>query len=73
MFKGSYRIRVENLPDDSDGLQRVYSNMAGYKWDSETDTLSFENPTTMIPGEFGVATKEKYLPDLKFRVFYKHD
>ncbi|HLB51735.1 hypothetical protein A3F07_00900 [candidate division WWE3 bacterium RIFCSPHIGHO2_12_FULL_38_15] len=73
LFKGSYRIRVENLPDDSDGLQRVYSNMAGYKWDSETDTLSFENPTTMIPGEFGVATKEKYLPDLKFRVFYKHD
>ena len=73
LFKGSYRIRVENLPEDPDGLQRVYSNMAGYKWDSETDTLSFENPTTMIPGEFGVATKEKYLPNLKFRVFYKHD
>ena len=73
LFKGSYRIRVENLPEDPEGLQRVYSNMAGYKWDSDTNTIIFENPTTMIPGEFGVATKEKNISNLKFRVFYKLD
>ena len=73
LFKGAYRITVEGLPDDPDGKQRVFSNMAGYKWDPVTKTITFKNPSFMIPGDFGVATREKSLPNLKFRIFYKSD
>jgi len=73
LLKGEYRIRVEGLPNDSEGLQRVFSNMAGYEWDPITKTITFSNPSTTIPGDFGVATKEKSIPNLKFRIFYVSD
>jgi len=71
LFRGMYRIRVEGLPENVGGVQKVFSNISTFDWDPETKTISVEAPTTMIPGDFGVATKEKHLPNLKFTVFYK--
>ncbi|MFH1566242.1 MAG: hypothetical protein ABIB98_03545 [bacterium] len=72
LFKGIYRIRIENLPDDPDGVQKVFSNLA-IDWDPETKTILLDVTETRIVGDFGVATAEKYLPDLKFTVFYKSE
>ena len=71
LFRGMYRIRVEGLPENVGGVQKVFSNISTFDWDPKTKTISVEAPTTMIPGDFGVATKEKHLPNLKFTVFYK--
>ena len=38
--------------------------------DPETKTITIDVPNLLIPGEFGVATKEEYIKDLKVTVFY---
>ena len=69
---GLYRIQMENLPENVDDTQVVFSNMAGYEWDTVTNTLTFYNNELRYVGDFGIATKEKKVKDLKFRIFYSH-
>lgn len=73
MMEGLYRIHIEGLPEDSRKKQRIYYNLGKYEWDEETDTATIFVKDTRITAEFGVATLEKKLPDLKFRVMYVHD
>ncbi len=70
LFKGTYRIRIDGLPKNDDNSQVVYSNMANYDWDPETKTITIDMKETFVPGEFGIATKEKNVKGLKFIVFY---
>jgi len=69
-FKGTYRIRVEGLPENEDNIQKVFSNISTLSWDPNTKTATIKAESTMIPGDFGVATKEENIPGLQFRVFY---
>ncbi|MBU4380843.1 hypothetical protein L6255_03660 [Candidatus Parcubacteria bacterium] len=69
-FKGTYRIRVEGLPENVDNIQKVFSNISTLSWNPDTKTATIEAKSTMIPGDFGVATEEKNIPGLQFRVFY---
>ena len=70
LYEGKYRIRISGLPDNPDDKQIVYSNVSAFDWDPETKTITIDVPNLLIPGEFGVATKEEYIKDLKFTVFY---
>ncbi len=72
LFKGTYRIRVEGLPDKDypDIKQMVYSNLP-FEWDPETKTITAQVAETRFVGEFGVAIKEKKVSDLRYRIFYK--
>ena len=69
-FKGVYAIRVEGLPSDLDGSQRIYSAYS-YKWDPINRVITFVAPQTFISVEFGVATKESYIPSLRYLVYYR--
>lgn len=71
LFKGTYRIRIEGLPKDPKGIQKVFSNMDNFNWDPETKTIILDMPITFLPGDFGVATKESNIKNLKFWIFYR--
>ena len=68
--KGVYAIRISGLPKDPTNSQILYYNFGDYQWDPVTQTATFGVSETFITGEFGVATKEKNLPYLKFDVMY---
>lgn len=69
-FAGSYRIQVEGLPEGKDEELLVYSTQP-FIWDPATRTAQFNNYPTLISVEFGVATKEKKVPNLKYHVYYE--
>jgi len=69
LFRGSYVIRIEGLPVDIMGTQKVLSNLP-FDWNPGRKEISFSVADTMIAGDFGVATKERFLPNLKFFVNY---
>ena len=71
--KGVYRIRIEGLPEDVNGVQKVFSNSTGFEWDPATKTFTFDSSTTTFVGDFGIATEEKNIPNLKFRIFYRYE
>ncbi len=71
-FKGKVLIRIEGLPADPDGIQKVYSAYP-MTFDPITKTMIHTFEDTKITAAFGVATKEKYLPNLKFYVEYVPD
>lgn len=68
-LRGHYSIKVEGLPEDKDGTQRVVSTQK-FKWDPATKTATLDFKDTIISVSFGVATKEKNLPNLKYIVSY---
>ncbi len=68
--KGIYFIRIYGLPEDKNGVQKVYYNLGNFNWDVNTKTAGFVLAQTSIPGEFGVATKEKRVPSLNFEITY---
>lgn len=70
LFSGTYRVRIEGLPEDSEGIQKVYSS-GPFDWDPETKTITCQAPNTAISAAFGVATPERQIKDLKFIIFYK--
>lgn len=70
LFKGTLKIRVEGLPQDTNGKFKIYSNLNNYEWDLNTKTITYRNSSTKIPGEFGVAITQKYVPNLNFHIFY---
>lgn len=70
LFKGAYKMRIEGLPADPDGIQKVYSNL-NFDWEPETKAITIDVPQTFITGEFGVATEEPNIKNLKFIIFYK--
>lgn len=69
LLKGAYKMRIEGLPADPDGIQKVYSNLS-FDWEPETKAITIDVPKTIITGEFGVATKESNIKNLKFIIFY---
>ena len=69
-FKGVYLIKVEGLPSDLDKSQMVYSAYP-YNWDAVNRVITFVAPQTFITVEFGVATAEKYIPSLKYSIYYQ--
>ena len=69
-LRGRYLIKIEGLPLDLTDRQMVYSTQP-FIWDPPSRTLYTAIDQTLISAEFGVATKEKYLPDLKFLVYYE--
>jgi hypothetical protein len=73
LFKGNYKIRVEGLPEDPDNEQKVFSNYSIYNWIPETKTFDIKVTDPLFVGDFGVATKERYIPNLKFIVYYSSD
>ncbi|MEK7611522.1 MAG: hypothetical protein AAB486_04090 [Patescibacteria group bacterium] len=70
LLRGNYYIRIEGLPYDFDDSQLVYSTLP-FLWDPGTKTLATAVEDTRISAEFGVATKEKSISSLKFRVYYE--
>ena len=68
-LRGHYSIKVEGLPDDPGNTQRVVSTQK-FKWDPTTKTGTLDFKDTIISVSFGVATKEKNLPNLKYIVSY---
>ncbi len=71
-FKGTWRIRIEGLPENKDNEQKVYSAYP-MTFDPKTKTMIHRFEDTKITAAFGVATKEKHLPNLKFIVEYMPD
>lgn len=69
-FKGIYAIRIEGLPPDLNGSQKVYSAY-NYRWDPIERLITFVAPQTFISVEFGVATQESAIPQLKYHVYYR--
>lgn len=69
-LRGKYLIRIEGLPLDFTDSQMVYSTQP-FLWDPTTRSLYTDTPQTFISAEFGVATKEKTIPSLKFNVYYE--
>lgn len=69
-FKGIYAIKIEGLPPDLDNSQMVYSAYS-YNYDALNRVITFVAPRTFITVEFGVATKESYIPSLKYIVYYR--
>jgi hypothetical protein len=69
-FKGIYAIKIEGLPSDLDNSQMVYSAY-GYNYDPVNKIITFLAPQTFITVEFGVATKEKSIPSLKYSIYYQ--
>lgn len=72
MLRGHYTVKVEGLPPDTDGTQKVVSTQK-FKWDPATKTGTMDFKDTLISVSFGVATKEKNIPNLKFTVSYDLD
>lgn len=68
-LKGLYAIKIEGLPLDLTNSQKVYSTLP-FTWDPITQTMHFGFDETRISAEFGVATKEKNIPGLTFKVSY---
>lgn len=68
-LKGLYAIKIEGLPLDLNNSQKVYSTLP-FAWDPITQTMHFGFNETRISAEFGVATKEKSIPGLTFKVSY---
>lgn len=68
-LKGRYAIQIEGLPDDPDHVQKIYSAYP-ISFDPKTKTIHYTFETTAITFAAGVATKEKYLPDLKYIIDY---
>lgn len=68
-LRGKYTIRVEGLPDDPKNTQKIVSTQK-FKWDPKMKTANLEFKDTIISVAFGVATKEKNIPRLKFIVSY---
>ncbi|MFH1566250.1 MAG: hypothetical protein ABIB98_03585 [bacterium] len=68
--KGVYFIRVSGLPENTNLDQKVYYNLGDFNWDTNTKTANFVVGQTFIPGEFGIATKEAWISDLKFEILY---
>ena len=48
----------------------VYSAYS-YNYDPLSRVITFVAPQTFITVEFGVATKEKYIPTLRYIVYYR--
>lgn len=69
-FKGTYLFKIEGLPLDVDNSQMIYSAYQ-YKYDPVNRIIIFEAPQDIIGVEFGVATREKNIPDLKYLVYYE--
>lgn len=69
-LRGKYLIKVDGLPYDLDDSQRVYSTLQ-YLWDPASKIMYTAIGDTRISAEFGVATKEKSIPSLKFKVYYE--
>jgi hypothetical protein len=68
MPRGIYKIQIKGLPKNDPDL-RLYSAY-DYGWDPQTQTLTFLTDRTLITAAFGVAGKEKEMPNLKFIVNY---
>jgi|GEM_PF-3529014 hypothetical protein len=69
-LKGIYAIKIEGLPPDFDGTQKVYSAY-GYNFDAVNKVITFVAPQTYVTAEFGVAVREKNIPGLKFLIYYE--
>lgn len=70
VLAGHYRVKIEGLPDDPDDVQKVYSAYP-IAFEPKTKTITYSFETNRITTAFGVATKEKYIPNLKFVVDYE--
>ncbi|MCL5004230.1 MAG: hypothetical protein M1352_03080 [Patescibacteria group bacterium] len=68
-FKGNYWIKIEGLPKGDENGAMIYSAY-NYTYDPITKTIYFHNPSDAYSAEFGVATREKNVPGLKFHVSY---
>ena len=71
-LQGTWRIKIEGLPENKSNEQKVYSAYP-FTFDPKTKTIFHRFEDTKITAAFGVATKEKYLPNLKFIVDYEAD
>lgn len=69
-LRGTYTITLEGLPPDVDGKQVVYSAYR-FDYDAPSRTITFKTDQTAFAAEFGVATKEKRIPNLRFIVNYE--
>lgn len=71
-LQGTWRIRIVGLPENINNEQKVYSAYP-FEFDPITKTITHRFENTKITAAFGVATKEKNIPGLKFIVDYIPD
>jgi len=71
-FKGTWKIKIEGLPENVNNEQKVYSAYP-FEFDHESKTIIHRFEDTKITAAFGVATREKHPPGLKFIVDYEAD